>query len=427
MSIEKNSSTINTLHFMTRVRIAPSPTGIPHIGNTRTALFNYLFAKHTRGKFIVRIEDTDQARIVPGAKEAIFEILNWLGILWDEEYVQSERKNIYKEHIDVLMKKGFAYEDEGAVRFKVPNNQEVFWTDAVGNKKISFKTDVVEDFVILKSDGFPTYHLANVVDDHLMNISHVIRGDEWISSTPKHILLYKAFGWEQPVFVHLPVILGPDKTKLSKRHGARSVLDLRSEGYLKEAIINFMALLGWSHPKEKEIFSMAELIEAFELKDVGTVAPIFDLQKLTWMNGEYIRMMDIQVLKSTLLDFYKDDKEVLSVIKESPSTIDLLIDLAKTRMKTLADFKNLVISKNPELLKEEKDIAKIILDKFSAISDWKKDEILVVMREVLKENKIKGSLLYKIITGYEFGLPLPESLEILGKEKALEKIKKTLM
>jgi glutamyl-tRNA synthetase len=409
---------------MTRVRIAPSPTGIPHIGNTRTALFNYLFAKHTKGKFIVRIEDTDQARIVPGAKEAIYEILNWLGILWDEEYVQSERKNIYKEHAEILFKKDLAYMDEGAVRFKVPAGREISWTDAIGNKKISFKTDVLEDFVILKSDGFPTYHLANVVDDRLMDISHVIRGDEWISSTPKHILLYEAFGWELPVFAHLPVILGPDKTKLSKRHGARSVLDLRNEGYLRESLVNFMALLGWSHPEEKEIFSIDELIKTFDLKDIGTVAPVFDLQKLTWMNGEYIRMMDNKILKSKLSDFYKNDKDLSSVLQTNPVTINLIIGLAKTRMKTLAEFKNLVLPKNPELSPEEKNIAKNILNKFSAISDWGKDAILSSMREVLRENKIKGNLLYKILTGYESGLPLPESLEILGKEKTLQRLKK---
>jgi len=408
---------------MTRVRIAPSPTGIPHIGNTRTALFNYLFAKHTKGKFIVRIEDTDRARIVPGAKEAIYEILGWLGIAWDEEYVQSERKNIYKEHVDLLLKKDLAYMDEGAVRFRIPAGREISWTDAIGNKKISFKTDVLEDFVILKSDGFPTYHLANVVDDHLMNISHVIRGDEWISSTPKHILLYEAFGWKQPVFAHLPVILGSDKTKLSKRHGARSVLDLRNEGYLREALINFMALLGWSHQEEKEILSMEELVEAFDLKDVGTVAPIFDLQKLTWMNGEYLRMMDDQTLKNKLTDFYKNDKEVLSVLETNPVTADLIIGLAKMRMKTLAEFRNMVLPKTPELSGEEKNIAKIISGKFEKISDWKKDSILAVMRKIIKENKIKGGLFYKIMTGYESGLPLPESLEILGKVATLQRLK----
>ncbi len=411
---------------MVRVRIAPSPTGIPHLRNTSTALFNYLFAKHTKGKFIVRIEDTDAARIVPGAKEAIFEILNWLGILWDEEYVQSERKKIYKEHVETLFKKGSAYEDEGAVRFKIPTNREISWTDAIGNKKISFKTDVVEDFVILKSDGFPTYHLANVVDDHLMDISHVIRGDEWISSTPKHILLYEAFGWEQPVFAHLPVILGPDKTKLSKRHGAKSVLDLRQDGYLKEALLNFMGLLGWSHPKEKEILSMPELIEAFALKDVGTVAPIFDLQKLTWMNGEYIRVVDNNSLKSSLSEFYKLDKDVTAYLKSDLKTLDFILGLAKTRMKTLKEFKDLVLPKMPQLSKEEKNIAKTLLEKFGAITNWNKETVLSTMKEVLNTHKAKGSVLYKITTGFEKGLPLPESLEILGKEKTLERIKKHL-
>jgi glutamyl-tRNA synthetase len=409
---------------MVRVRFAPSPTGIPHIGNTRAAFFNYLFAKHNKGKFIVRIEDTDQARIIPGAKETIFEILNWVGISWDEEYVQSERKNIYKEHVENLIKKGLAYEDEGAVRFKIPTNREISWIDAIGSKKISFKTDVIEDFVILKSDGFPTYHLANVVDDHLMNISHVIRGDEWISSTPKHILLYEAFGWELPVFAHLPVILGPDKTKLSKRHGAKSVLDLRQDGYLKEAILNFMGLLGWSHPKEKEIFSMRELIELFELKDVGTVAPIFDLQKLTWMNGEYIRQTQNSKLKTQIYEFYNKDKDVLEFLKGDSRILDLILNLAKTRMKTLKEFKDLVISKAPELSNEEKNIAKTLSEKFSAIKNWNQAAILSAMKEVLNVHKARGNVLYKITTGFEKGLPLPESLGILGKEKTLERIKK---
>lgn len=411
---------------MVRVRIAPSPTGIPHIGNTRTALFNYLFAKHNKGKFIVRIEDTDQARIILGAKEAIFEILDWLRLSWDEEYVQSERKDIYRKHADQLLKKRLAYKDEGAIRFKIPADREISWTDAVGNKKISFKTDVIEPFVILKSDGFPTYHLANVVDDHLMEISHIIRGDEWISSTPKHILLYESFGWKLPIFAHLPVILGPDKAKLSKRHGAKSVLDYKKEGYLKEALLNFMGLLGWTHPKEKEILSLAELIEAFDLKDVNAVAPIFDLQKLTWMNGEYIRMMDVQILKSALLDFYKNDKDVLSVVKTNPATINLIIGLAKTRMKTLAEFRNLIIPNDLELSKEERNIAKTLLEKFSATKNWNKEAILSAMKEILNAHKVKGNILYKIITGFESGLPLPETLEILGKEKTLERIRKSI-
>ena len=412
--------------IMVRVRIAPSPTGIPHIGNTRTAFFNYLFAKHNKGKFIIRIEDTDQARIVPGAKEAIFEILKWLGLSWDEEYVQSERKNIYKEHVESLLKKGTAYKDEGAVRFKIPQNREISWTDAVGDKKITFMTDVIEDFVILKSDGFPTYHLANVVDDHLMEISHIIRGDEWISSTPKHILLYEAFGWKLPIFAHLPVILGPDKTKLSKRHGAKSVLDYRKEGYLKEALLNFMVFLGWNPGGDKEILGINEMIKLFDLKDVGTVAPIFDLQKLNWMNGEYIRQTQNSKLKTQIAEFYKDDREVSKFFEEDPKTIDLILDLAKTRMKTLIEFKNLVIYKTPELSNDEKNIAKALFENFFAISDWNKEKILVGMKEVLRTKKIKGNLLYKIITGFETGLPLPESLALLGKEKTLGRIKKLL-
>lgn len=411
---------------MVKVRIAPSPTGIPHIGTTRTALFNYLFAKHAKGKFIVRIEDTDRTRIVPGAKEKIFEILNWLGIAWDEEYVQSERKNIYKEHVEILLKKGLAYEDEGAVRFKVPVNQEVSWVDAVGDKKISFKTDIVEDFIILKSDGFPTYHLASVVDDHLMNISHVIRGDEWISSAPKHLLLYKSFSWNPPIFAHLPNILGSDHQKLSKRHGAKSVLDYRNEGYLKDAILNFMVLLGWNPGGEKEIMGIDEMINLFDLKDINASSPIFDINKLEWMNGEYIRMTDNKKLKTLLLEFYNQDKEVVSYLNDDQKTLDFILDLAKTRIKTLKDFRDLVLPKNLELSSEEKNIAKTLMEKFSAVRSWNKTTILSAMKEVLKLHKAKGSILYKIVTGFEKGLPLPESLEILGKKEALERIRSAI-
>lgn len=410
---------------MVRVRIAPSPTGVPHIGNTRTALFNYLFARHNKGKFIVRIEDTDQARIVPRAKEAIFEILKWLRLSWDEEYTQSERKNIYKDHADQLLKKRLAYKDGGAVRFKVPAKREIAWTDVIGNKKISFKTDVIEDFVILKSDEFPTYHLANVVDDHLMDISHVIRGDEWISSTPKHILLYEAFGWNLPIFAHLPVILGPDRTKLSKRHGAKSVLDLRQDGYLKDALLNFMVFLGWNSEADKEIMDLAEMVKLFDLKDVNTASPIFDVKKLDWINGEYIRMIDNQKLKVTLADFYKEDNEVISFIENNATAMNLVLGLAKTRMKTLKEFKNLVIPRTAELTSSEKNIAKELLEKFSSIEKWNKETILKCMKETVREQKAKGNILYKIVTGFESGLPLPETLEILGKEKTLERVRRT--
>ncbi|MEK7160347.1 MAG: glutamate--tRNA ligase family protein, partial [Patescibacteria group bacterium] len=283
---------------MVRVRFAPSPTGIPHIGNTRTAFFNYLFAKHNKGEFILRIEDTDKKRIVKGAEEAILEILEWLGIKYDGKLIrQSDRLDLYKKYVQELLDKKIAHKKEGAVWIKVPEDKKFEWIDKVGQKKISFAGKDVDEFVILKSDGYPTYHLANIVDDHLMEITHVIRGEEWISSTPKHLYLYESFDWEPPQFAHLPVILGTDRSKLSKRHGAQSILDYREKGYLKEALLNYMAMLGWNLGSDREIFSMDELIKLFELKDVNTANPIFDVKKLEWLNGVWIRSIAEQDIK----------------------------------------------------------------------------------------------------------------------------------
>lgn len=406
------------------VRIAPSPTGIPHTGNTRTALFNFLFARRKGGKFILRIEDTDQKRIVPGAKEAIFEILEWLEIPPDKMYVQSKRLDIYKRQVLDLLKKGSAVEDEGAIRFVVPKGKILEWQDAVGSKKISFKSEDIEDFVILKSDGFPTYHLASVVDDHLMEISHVIRGVEWISSTPKHLLLYEAFGWTPPTFAHLPLILGSDKTKLSKRHGAKSVLDYRREGYLKEALLNFMALLGWNPGGDKEIMSLEEMIDLFDLKDINTASPIFDPKKLEWMNGVYIRKSQILNLKSQIL--YQNPK-----LKEvDQSLLEKIIPLAQTRMTTLNDFYELVRFFFEEqkiiLSKEEKEIGRKVLEQFSTIKKWESGEILNTLKVLMASESVHMSFFYKILTGREAGLPLPQSLEILGKAKVLSRLKKIL-
>lgn len=402
---------------MVRVRIAPSPTGIPHIGNTRTALYNFLFAHHNKGKFILRIEDTDQARIVKGAQKAIYEILEWLGLLWDEEYLQSKRLALYQEASQNLLKQGFARKEDGAVRFIVPKGKLLEWTDSVGNKKISFKSDDVEDFIILKSDGFPTYHLANVVDDHEMKISHVIRGDEWISSTPKHLLLYEAFNWNPPVFAHLPLILGPDKTKLSKRHGAKSVLELRDEGYLPEAINNFMALLGWSPGEDRELMTLEEMIKLFDLKDVNTNSPVFDLKKLEWLNGYYIRQLSAEELESRIKAIDKN-------------LVKRIIPLAQSRMKTLNDFEELIkpIIEEPsiKLTEEEKGIAKKLMDGFSSIKQWNSEIILAIIKDFITKNQIKMQTLYKILTGKESGLPLPEMLEILGKEKVLKRLENSI-
>lgn len=404
-----------------RVRIAPSPTGIPHIGNTRTALYNYLFAKHNSGKFILRIEDTDRVRFVPESEKAILEILEWLGLEWDETYVQSERLNIYKDHVQQLVQRKLAYMDEGAIRFKMPKTGITEWEDLIGSKKIKFENKTQEDFIILKSDGYPTYNFANVIDDHLMNISHVIRGEEFISSTPKHLQLYKAFGWEHPYFAHLPVILGPDHQKLSKRHGAKSALEYRKEGYLKEALLNYIVLLGWNPGDDREIMTLSEMIDLFELKDVNTASPVFDNKKLLWMNGEYMRKSQISNLKSQIF-------ELLPGLKVHEELIDKLLPLAQARMTTLTDFYTLanplLENKKIKLSSQEQEIMTFLRNEFTYIENWNKDAIFDVLKKTMEKFEIRMPVLYKVLTGEERGLPLAESLEILGKENILDRLKK---
>ena len=463
---------------MTRVRIAPSPTGFPHIGTIFQALINYAIAKNAKpeGKFIVRIEDTDQARFVKGAEDAIFDALEWFGLTPDESpkhdggygpYRQSENLSRYQEKAQWLVDHGKAYycfctleeldtmrkkqqlegkspmyngtcrdldpkkaaaraeKESHVIRMKIIYGQAILKIHDDIRGDIEFKKDLIDDQVILKSDGFPTYHLAVVVDDHNMKITHVVRGEEWISSTPKHVLLYQYFTWVPPSFLHTPLLRNPDGSKLSKRHGHAAVSWYKEQGFLPEAILNYLASLVYNYPKG-EIFSLKDFVDSFDRTKIHSVGARFDLTKLEWMNGEYIRMMNDKVLISALLDFYKDDGDVLSVLKTNPKTIGLIIGLAKTRMKTLTEFKNFVIPKNPELSNEEKNIAKTLLEKFPAIKNWDKVTILSAMKEVLSVYKAKGSILYKIVTGFEKGLPLPESLEILGKEKALERIRKAL-
>jgi len=414
---------------MIRVRIAPSPTGIPHIGNTRTALFNFLFARHNNGKFIVRIEDTDRARLVPESEKAIYEILNWLGLDCDEKYKQSERIEIYKKHEEQLLEKDLAYKDEGAIRFKMPKNGETSWDDLIGKKHISFKNETQEDFIIIKSDGFPTYNFANVIDDHLMQISHVVRGEEFISSTPKHIQLYKAFGWEYPLFAHLPIVLGSDKTKLSKRHGAKSILDYRNEGFLKDALLNYMAILGWQPKKiEGDILNLSQMIDLFDLNDINTGSPIFDIKKLEWMNGEYIRKTQDSKLKSQIWEYLGK--------KYSEETIEKTIPLIKDRIKKLSDYLPLCgfffneIEKYEVDLSGKKDMFGKIKSALESLTEWNAIKIGETMQKTAKDLGIKNSeffmLLRVAITGKKISPPLNESMEILGKGKVLERLKKVL-
>lgn len=410
------------------MRIAPSPTGIPHIGNTRTALFNFLFAKHHKGKFILRIEDTDRARIVKDAEKAIEEILDWLGFSVDEKYKQSERQGIYKSHAKELLDKSLATKDQGAIRFATPRTGETSWVDAIGNKKITFQNSTQEDFVILKSDGYPTYNFANVVDDHLMGITHTIRGDEFISSTPKHIMLYQAFGWEYPVFAHLPLILGTDKTKLSKRHGAKSVLEFRDQGFLPEAIINFMALLGWSPPSGKEILGLDEMIREFDLADVNLASPVFDSQKLLWMNGEYLRKVQNEKLKVKIYEFFGG--------RFPEDVIDKTVPLVKERIKTIKEYEDLAgfFFEEPKLdtkILSNKDIKhlEIALEIMKA-NGWSVEALQKAFLDAVNEHNFNtGDFFMSLrgaISGSRVTPPIVESIIILGKEEAKKRLESAL-
>ena len=402
---------------MVRVRFAPSPTGILHVGGIRTALFNYFFAKSQDGVFILRNEDTDQSRKVEGSLEATMESLKWLGVSWDEFVTQSTRLDEYKKYTDELISKGLAKDDEGAVRFITPKTGTTSWIDSVGNKEITFENENIEDFIILKKDGFPTYHLANVVDDHLMEITHVIRGEDWIPSAPKHLMLYQAFNWKPPVFAHVPNVMGDDGKKLSKRRGAKSALDYKSEGILPEALCNYLMLLGWSPKDNREILSKEEITKDFRLKNINSASSIFSEQKLEWMNGEYIRSLSNENLLDRLLEF----DSTLSTFDK-----DLLLKLvepAKTRMKKLTEFKKMIL---PFLQKSEantSDLKNLFVEKISKIDEWEKDKIIESLKEFLKENDTNFPSLYELIIGERQGLPLGDVFEILGKERIIALLK----
>ena len=322
-----------------RTRFAPSPTGYLHVGGLRTALYNYLYAKQNNGEFILRIEDTDQQRLIPGAKENLINVLTNLNMIYDfgpnkddqyGPYIQSARLNIYKKHYLQLLESKKAYvcfvkndhllpeeniekafnrikNEQFIVKLKVNNNKKITIKDQIRGD-INFDLSLIEDPIIIKSDGYPTYHFANVIDDHLMKITHVIRGEEWISSLPKHVLLYQAFNWELPQFYHLPLLLNSDKSKLSKRQGDVSVEDFLTNGYTKEALINFVALLGW-HPKDnQELFSLNELINTFSINRINKSGAIFDKEKLNWMNREYIKNISNSDLKKIITNILTKQK-----------------------------------------------------------------------------------------------------------------------
>lgn len=417
---------------MIKTRFAPSPTGMMHIGGVRTALYAFLVARKNKGEFLLRIEDTDRNRFVPEAAEDIIKNLRWLGLDFDgEPIIQSERKEIYQKYAKELIDKNFAYEQDGAIWFKVPKEGQIKFTDLIGNREISFNLIDQKDFVLLKSDGFPTYHLAHVVDDHEMETDPVIRGDEWLSSIPKHILTFQAFGWEAPQYAHLPLIVGTDRSKLSKRHGAKAVGEFRSDGFLPEAILNYMVLLGWTPPEDKEIISLDEMIEAFDLKNVHLAPAVFDITKLEWMNGEYIRRMSNEQLSKRLQEYL-----VGRLAKEKIAPV---VPLIKDRIKKLSDFIPLTnfLWEKPDYdievfkklnTKNKKEILSKILEQLELMEKpWRTEIFEKTFRKLAEDLGVKAGDIFQLIrvavSGQTVTPPLFESIQILGEEEAIKRIK----
>lgn len=470
-----------------RLRFAPSPTGYPHLGNIRTALFNWLFARHNGGKFILRIEDTDIARKVEGAVEVILDSLRWLGLNWDEgPYFQSQRLPVYREIAHRLIDEGHAYlcycsperletmrqeqakrkqppkydrrcrdltqhertrlEATGitpVIRFKTPLEGETTFYDLIYGP-VTFKHYTLDDFVLLKSDGYPTYHLANIVDDHLMAISHVLRAEEWLSSTPRHVLLYQALNWQAPQFAHLPMILGPDRAKLSKRHGATNISEYQKQGYLPDAMINFLALLGWSLDDRTELLSREELIKHFSLERVGKTAAIFNKDKLEWMNGVYLRKLSPGEFVQQAMPFL--DRDLPEPVRRplDKSYVSQVLSLIQERAKTLADVPQLAsffflneLQYDTDLLLKGKLDAKsaakaitIASQKLEEVTTWDATTLEGILRPLATELNLGTGeffgLLRVAVTGRTAAPPLFQTMAVLGKEKCLKRFNMAL-
>lgn len=465
-----------------RTRMAPSPTGDMHVGSMATLLKNYAFAKKHGGQFVLRIEDTDKVREVEGGVQAIQDIIRDYGLDWDEgpgkegpygPYVQSQRIDLYKKYVEELIQKEKAYYcfcskerlekvreerraqklppkydrhcrnisldqaqeriqsgEEYVVRLKVPDDHEIRFTDLLRGD-INFNSSEVDDQVILKSDGYPTYHLAVVVDDHSMDITHIMRGEEWISSTPKHVLLYEAFGWEKPVFAHIPVFLNPDgKGKMSKRKGTVSARSFLQKGYLPEALLNFFMILGWARKDGREVMTLEEYIQEFDPQDVSAKSVVFDLKKLDWMNGVYIRKLSSDELEAKLQPFLPADFPQEKMKSIVPLVFERLVVLSDIERLTHFFYRDihhdltLLLKKaTPELVEaqlmylhehlqklEEWDIASIeeIIRNSQAEHDWHRGQYFMMVRLA--------------VTGEKASPPLFETIQVLGKERTLQRL-----
>ena len=480
-----------------RVRYAPSPTGYQHIGSVRTALFNFLFARSQGGTFVLRIEDTDRERSTDQALQDIYDTFAWLGFRWDEgpdsggpfaPYFQSERKELYQKHAEELVAAGHAYrcfcsperlkelreqqkntgqaqgydrlcrglqaaerekrEREGepcVIRLKIPLSGSTVFTDRLLGDITRLNRDINPDPVLMKSDGFPTYHLANVVDDHFMEITHVLRAQEWIPTVPIHIILYEAFGWTPPEYYHLPMVLGSDGQKLSKRHGSTRVIDFRRGGYLPEALINYISQLGWSYDESREFFTLEELQSLFTLDKLNKAPAVFDYKKLDWFNGVYIRKESDESLAELIVPYLLEDglfkdspeesemallkravplvKERLRVLSEAPDLLRYLFREVETYDRDLLIPKRLDREKTKEVLESVEEL----LGDFESQSDEENEQRF---RKLAGDKGIKlGDLLMPLrvaLTGSRVSLPLFESVRLLGVEKTKQRVRRAL-
>ncbi len=478
-----------------RLRFAPSPTGNPHIGNVRTAIFAWLFARRHDGDFIIRVEDTDQGRRAAGAVESMLESLSWIGLDWDEgpdiggqfaPYTQSERLDLYQDAAQRLLSAGRAYrcfcaperldnlrhaqqtrgessigydrhcafmsdtrqrelDAKGAeyvVRFRMPQSG-ISTLDDIVFGPLQFENALYDDFVALKSDGFPTYHLASVVDDHAMRITHVARGKEWLSSVPRHVQLYDAFGWDMPLFAHLPIILATDRAKLSKRHGAASVMDYRDMGILPEALMNYLTLLGWSLDDKTEFFTPQDLASVFDLERISRSDAVFDLDKLIWLNGQHIRQASAPRLAEAIAKCWEYDPPPFDTAPDNGRTADI-VPLVHNRLKTLRDAAPLVqfvftdgveadtgrlvqrgmdISATREMLRDARDrLAR--LDSFDS-STLERELRAMASDTGVKVGQLLGTL-REAATGQKVSPPIFESMEVLGRGRTLSAIDKAV-
>jgi len=471
-----------------RTRVAPSPTGDPHVGTAYVALFNYALARKHGGRFVLRIEDTDRQRSQEASEEMIFEALRWLGLDWDEgpdvggphgPYRQSERSAIYREHAERLVAAGAAYPcfcsrerlealraeqrenkqqlgydghcrtvapaearrrcdagEEHVIRLRMPADGETVVEDLLRGE-VRFENAQIDDQVLVKSDGFPTYHLANVVDDHEMAISHVIRAEEWISSLPKHLLLYRSFDWRPPVFCHLPLLRNADRSKISKRKNPVSLNYYRRAGFLPEAMLNYLALMGWTMPDEREEFSLGEFVAQFELEDISLGGPVFDLAKLTWLNGRYIRELSARELLQRLRAELLSDEYLLEVLPLAHERIDTLEDFPSYAHFFFVgdvsyddDALGRLVARDRTPPQTAKGLRLLLEEALEPVLDWRAETIEAAMRAFCEQRGWTPKELFMpvrvALTGRTATPPLFETMAVLGKESCRRRLRRAV-